>query len=322
MKKWIHRFMLRNKSKQKQPIIQEDLVQEKMVEVVPTNPTIKRVLTVDSMFCAGPRKIVDDSVIDYGEDIAGYMQFGDDLILWILDGTSHTSCLRRVNGSIYFSSRLLAQAISLHLAELAEHYISNYLDFSLPIIFKEAMERSVNYFKTNIDNLDPLTMEGLHSKINRENNAFSSTTLAMAYLNTTGTAEVFQIGDSNILIHTQNNSNNLLFAKDGVAKYGRINLLVTHDEDGQLIIKYPSDAFEYACEKYSNVSTLLLYTDGLGQKSEYFLQSFNGIEQKEFRLKLSQLFQNPDDDRLLMIAQIKTILNSSNPPTSHDESKD
>ena len=117
------------------------------IQVVHPGPkeTGTRFFLSELMMTAGPRKKRMSELNadkDLGEDVCGFILKGDDILTWLLDGTSDFYCLRNpVTHREYFSSRLLAQSIA---RELKNHFGEGRME-----AFDQTMTTIINDVKSN-----------------------------------------------------------------------------------------------------------------------------------------------------------------------------
>jgi hypothetical protein len=259
------------------------------------------------MMTAGPRKkrmSEPNADKDLGEDVCGFIQKGDDVLAWVLDGTSDFYCLRNPETQReYFSSRLLAQSIA---RELKSHFGEGRME-----AFDQTMSTIMEKVKLNwmqaISQLPASEKEILKSNIKEGNFPECATTVIICSFSLNGELIVYRSGDSKMLVYGQSDGQkvylNTTLSEKNPKSNDRVFFRLTLTPQGELDILHNKPIFEIV--KMENISTIIGMSDGIGKKTEDDLKKVYPVNSDAMRTEIIYQVQGTEDDKSLFIIEIK-----------------
>lgn len=226
------------------------------------------------MMTAGPRKkpMSDpDSDKDLGEDVCGFISTGNEIYVWLLDGTSDDDSWKDpVSKQEYFSSRLLAQSIGYRLRS---DFIANG-PRSLVTVFEEIIIDLKQHWLQVIEQLPETERMRLINRIESKISPQCSTTALVGHLQSNGDFSACRTGDSQMyLFEGPADKLNLLETPlMGKSENGvdRIFFRLQLDEDHRFEIVSNKPVFDVTMEK--NVQRVICFSDGIGAATEILLK--------------------------------------------------
>ncbi len=264
-----------------------------------------RHFVTEIMMTAGPRKKPmnePNSDKDLGEDVSGFVAMGDQLLVWLLDGTSDLYCLRNpVNKREYFSSRLLAQSIA---RGLKTHFLINNLE-SLDEAMIKVLSEVRNDWMHTIKNLPESEKNVLKNNIRQGNFPECAATVLVGRLSLDGTLNVYRSGDSKLFLYTGNrNFLNTSLGDKNAESNDRVFFRIVSDQAGEPDILHNQPLFE--TNSYSHIETMIGFSDGIGKDTEEEFQKAFTKNPEGVRQEIIYHLQGTEDDKALFIIEIKS----------------
>jgi hypothetical protein len=273
--------------------------------VVATKNTGKHFFT-EMMMTAGPRKPTDESNSDgdLGEDVCGFLTSADSVFVWVLDGSSHYTCLRDPSSHVeYFSSRLLAQSIGL---KLRAHFAEANMD-----AFDETVSTIINDIKSDwlqtINALPDSEKKVLTDNIKDGFQAQCASAILIGSLSLGGALNVYRVGDSKMFVYSGSGGQksfvdtSLAIGKD--KNYDYLFFTLGLGADGNFTITASEPKFEIIKEQ--NIQTVIAFSDGIGRATQDELKKEYPINTEEARKAIIYQLQGTEDDKSLCIIEIK-----------------
>ena len=264
-----------------------------------------RHFVTEIMMTAGPRKKPmnePDSDKDLGEDVSGFITVGDQLLVWLLDGTSDLYCLKNpVNKREYFSSRLLAQSIARGLKSHFTIDKSESLDAAMAKVLSEVK----NDWMITIKNLPESEKSVLKNNIREGNFPECAATVLVGRLSLDGTLNVYRSGDSKMFLFTDNSNflDTPLGSKNDLSN-DRVFFRIVAGQQGEPDIVHNQPLFE--TNSYSHIETMIGFSDGIGKETEEQLQKAFANNPEGVREEIMYQLQGTEDDKALFIIEIKS----------------
>lgn len=260
------------------------------------------------MVTAGPRKKPmneKNADKDLGEDVCGFLMQGNEILVWLLDGTSDFYCLRNPDTrKEYFSSRLLAQSIA---RKLKTHFVSGRSQ-ALDQMMKDILgEVKVSWMET-VNKLPGSEKEVLINNIKSGNFPECAATVLIGKLNLNGQLVVYRSGDSKMLVYGGAEEGNVsldttLSSKNPESNdryFFRLNLT----EEGALDIQHNTPLYEIVNKQH--VKTIIGFSDGIGKETEETLAKLYPAHRDAVRNEIIYQVQGTEDDKALCIIEILT----------------
>lgn len=269
------------------------------------------------MLTAGPRKNFDTTIrngdYDLGEDVAGFIIKNDKTFFWVLDGTSDSDILSRSQKGEdlilktndqrqeeYFSSRWLAQSISIELQKCLQHLQPT--PYNAKKILKYALKATEIAWKSKVESLENSEKERIKKLLLDQAQLRCSTTVIFGILDLAGNLDVCQIGDSNVLTFPAK-------ATPPKSKGRQFARLILDQSQRNIVVEFADFEDTWSVDfSQSNVATVLAMTDGISNQVLAWLQSQTAIDfqQEQIRTVLAQQKQKTDDDKAFCVIQIKS----------------
>lgn len=258
------------------------------------------------MVTAGPRKKPmneKNADKDLGEDVCGFLMQGDEILVWLLDGTSDFYCLRNPDTKKeYFSSRLLAQSIA---RKLKTHFVSGRSQ-ALDQMMKDILAEVKTSWIETLNKLPGSEKELLIKNIKSGNLPECAATVLISKLNLNGQLVVYRSGDSKMLVYGGAEEGNVsldttLSSKNPESNdryFFRLNLT---DEDA-LDIQHNTPLYEIVNRQH--VKTIIGFSDGIGIETEQTLAKLYPAHRDAVRNEIIYQIQGTEDDKALYIIEI------------------
>ncbi|HEX6222994.1 MAG TPA: hypothetical protein VFZ52_01200 [Chryseolinea sp.] len=256
------------------------------------------------MMTAGPRKKPmnePDSDKDLGEDVCGFVTAADQLLIWLLDGTSDLHCLRNpADKREYFSSRLLAQSIG---RKLKSHFSDNNLG-TLEAAMTKVLSEVRSDWTRAINNLPESEKNILKSNIQAGNFPECAATVLVGRLSLNGSLDVYRSGDSKMFLFTGGRHFlNTPLADKNDQSNDRVFFRIVVNETGVLDIVHNQPLFE--SNNYNSIETMIGFSDGIGKATEEQFRSAFVKNPDAVREEITYQLQGTEDDKALFIIEIK-----------------
>jgi hypothetical protein len=287
------------------------LINKYTSEIQVMHPGLKgtgtRYFLSELMMTAGPRKkrmSEPNADKDLGEDVCGFILKGDDILTWLLDGTSDFYCLRNPETQReYFSSRLLAQSIA---RELKTHFGEGRME-----VFDQTMATIINDVKLNwmqaIQLLPESEKDILKKNIKSGNFPECATTVLIGRFSLNGELIVYRSGDSKMLVYSQSANQkvflNTTLSEKNPKSNDRVFFRLTLTDQGELDILHNKPIFEIV--KLEKIRTIIGMSDGIGKKTEDDLKKEYPVNSEAMRNEIIYQLQGTEDDKSLFIIEIK-----------------
>jgi hypothetical protein len=289
-------------------IIIEPVAASPETENIPaTAQPMQRSFLCELMMTAGPRKKFmgeENADKDLGEDICGFVSDTNEVLIWLLDGTSDLHCLKDpVTRREYFSSRLLALGI-------AENLKSGFAENSTQSI-KEMVDQGIKKLKeTWLQRIDLLPAEEkllLKNNIEKKNFPECAATILIARLTISGAFTAYRSGDSKMILFSTNENGLGLVDSPLDQKNDESNdriffrLRLTDEEKFDIIY---NDPLHEIIEK-ENISTIISFSDGIGMNTEQVLIEEYKSAPDQIRKEIMYESQETGDDKSICFIEIK-----------------
>jgi hypothetical protein len=255
------------------------------------------------MMTAGPRKKHNEDK-DLGEDVCGFVMVGDEVLVWLLDGSSDFYCLRNPETQReYFSSRLLAQCIA---RELKSHFGEGKME-----VFDKTMVTILSDVKSDwleaIHLLPESEKAVLKSNIKSGNIPECAATVLIGRLSLNGELIVYRSGDSKMLVYEASGGQkvflNTTLSSKNASSNDRVFFRMMLTEQGELDIHIYTKLFEIV--KLENIQTIIGMSDGIGNVTVDDLKKEYPINSDAMRNEIIYQLQGTQDDKSLYIIEIK-----------------
>ncbi|MEO5998617.1 MAG: hypothetical protein ABIN89_17780 [Chitinophagaceae bacterium] len=284
---------------------------EPVVAVFPketSNNNANHYFVCEVMMTAGPRKKFmseENADRDLGEDVCGFVLHGDEVFIWLLDGTSDLHCLREpVSKREYFSSRLLAQSVA---EKLRKFFIEKP---GMP--FSEMIMPSILEVKSNwldaIEQLPAAEKQVLRNNIENKNLPECATTLLMASLKLNGDFTSYRTGDSKLFLFEGASQKGVVLVQTlledkNEKSNDRIFFRLWLNEQGKFDIIFNEPLHE--TENKKNISTIISFSDGIGAATEQLLKDDYKTKPDKVRKEIIYQAQETGDDKTIYFIEIK-----------------
>lgn len=256
------------------------------------------------LMTAGPRKKMNVDN-DLGEDVCGMVARHDEVLMWLLDGTSDLHCLKSyADNKEYFSSRLLAQSIA---SALKRHFHENTLILSADLVNNCIQEVKANWVM-ELNNLPDEEKEMLVRNINEKNLPECACTILIAHLSLSGMLTCYRSGDSKMLLFSGAGgelplSLNATLAGKNENSNDRIFFRIILNDDDMLDIQHNMPLNELVTE--TDIQALIAFSDGIGSATEQVLMKDYGGYPEKAREEVVHIFQGTADDKSICFIQVK-----------------
>ncbi|QNF34719.1 protein phosphatase 2C domain-containing protein [Adhaeribacter swui] len=260
------------------------------------------------LLTAGPRKKYmsdPEADKDLGEDVCGFVALRDQLLLWVLDGTSDQYCLRHPHSKKeYFSSRLLAQSVANKLriayAQVATLALDKWLSQAVAEVKEDWLQ--------SVQALPLEEQEILRTNILNKNIPECATTILFGTLTLTGHLVAYRSGDCKMVLYTRHPPNQLAVLETSLhqkneSSNDRLFFRLVLDAAGGFEILHNSPRFEIV--EQDQVCALAAFSDGIGPETETHLQALSGKTLDTIRQDLIYQLQGTDDDKVICFVEIR-----------------
>ena len=274
------------------------------VPPAPAAPASRK-LVCEVLMAAGPRKDPADKEADtsLGEDICGLVTGTDEVVTWVLDGTSDSIVLREPGSRReYFSCRLLAQSIA---RQLKPAFASVNKD-DMEKLVQQAAAAVREEWRGKLRALPVVEQQFLHDLIQDSKAPVCSTAILIARLSLDGRMWAYRCGDSKLLVFTEKDGNlthtgSALADKHSVTN-DRLYFKIIEDDSGELDIWYSAPKNEQTTE--SDVRIVIGFSDGIGDQSVALMKQWYAHSPEKVREELAYQLQGTGDDKSLCILEI------------------
>ncbi|MEO5889193.1 MAG: hypothetical protein ABIQ31_03015 [Ferruginibacter sp.] len=260
------------------------------------------------MMTSGPRKKFMSEPYadkDLGEDVCGFIATSNEVLLWLLDGTSDVHCLiNPENKREYFSSRLQAQAIA---EKLRKHFIEKPAA-ALDEIMTQAIQTVRLDWLEVIEQLPEAEKQRLKTNIANQNFPECSTTLLLSRLLINGDFTGYRSGDSKLLLFNTNSENKMNFVETSLTAKNplsndRMFFRIRLDEKGNFDILYNEPMFEIITQK--DIRQVIAFSDGIGAVTEQSLKEAFKNAPDQIRQEVVFQTQGTADDKSICFLEIR-----------------
>ncbi|PSR52338.1 hypothetical protein AHMF7605_01770 [Adhaeribacter arboris] len=274
-----------------------------------STPLIGRYFSTEILLTAGPRKKYmsdPDADKDLGEDACGMVANHQQLLLWVLDGTSDQYCLHNpVDRREYFSSRLLAQGISNQLRLAFDQVATTSLD----VLLLQAVQAVKSDWLRQIQALPSDEQAVLRANIEQKNIPECATTLLISTLSVKGDLTAYRSGDCKMVLYTTQSNRKLKIINTPLSSKNdnsndRLFFRLVLNPRGELDIQHNTPKYEII--KQANVPSLIAFTDGIGLESEALLNKPGAKSFAALREEIVYHLQGTADDKAICFIQIKS----------------
>jgi hypothetical protein len=261
----------------------------------------------EALLTAGPRKKPIDGQMfdaDLGEDACGFVLKNEQVLFWLLDGTSDKDDIRNpANHQSYFSSRLLAQSIAGRLKSVIKPGTTEPIDELVLMIADQVKDNWLSY----INALPDVEKSLLVVAIKQSKFLECATTIIISQVSLNGQLTVYRSGDSKLFVYTGEGGRLKLLKSPLATKHDESNdrlffrLLVNSDNTFNIVFNHP--LFEIL--HLQNVQTVIACSDGVGKLTEEALQYQYPDNPDKLRAEITKQVQATADDKSLCILNIK-----------------
>jgi hypothetical protein len=261
----------------------------------------------EALLTAGPRKKPVNGQMfdaDLGEDACGFVLGNENVLFWLLDGTSDKDDIRNsANHQGYFSSRLLAQSIAGRLKSVIKPGSPKSMDQMVLMIADQVKENWLSY----IEALSDVEKVALAMAIKQSKFLECATTIIIAQITLNGQLTVYRSGDSKMFLYTMEGGKLQLMQSPLASKNENSNdrlffrLLINDDESFNIVFNHP--IFEIV--QRQNVQTVIVCSDGIGKLTEEFLTYEYTGNPDAIRAEITKQVQATADDKSLCILNIR-----------------
>ena len=270
-------------------------------------PSKQRYFLSEVMMTAGPRKKFmgeENADKDLGEDVCGFVSNANEMLIWLLDGTSDLHCLKDpVTRREYFSSRLLALGIAENLRSAFGENAAQ------PI--KEMVDGGIKKVKENwLQTIERLPEEEkvlLKNNIEKKNFPECAATILIARLSLSGNFSAYRSGDSKMMLFSAD-ENGLTFVDSPLDQKNdesndRIFFRLRLDGQDKFDIIYNEPLHETVIKE--NISTIISFSDGIGMSTEQLLIEEYKTAPDQIRKEIVYHSQETGDDKSICFIEIK-----------------
>ena len=286
---------------------QDEVLAEPQKEVPDIKVTMPH-FVCEIMMTAGPRKKFmsePNADKDLGEDVCGFVAGKNNVLFWVLDGTSDLHCLKNPQDNReYFSSRLLAQFLAEKLRDsFKEKYEEGFDD-----VVTSCIDEVKKEFLEQINNLPEDEKFFLKKYIDNKNFPECATTLLIASLSLNGDFCSYRSGDSKMLLFGPPEENELDMVETSLSEKNeqsndRLFFRLMLTEKGQFDIHYNRPNHEIINKK--NISSAISFSDGVGMRTEQLLKEEYKRNPQLIRKEIIYQLQSTGDDKSICFIEIK-----------------
>lgn len=251
------------------------------------------------MVSAGPRK---DKETELGEDVAGVVISPSYAFFWIADGTSETPYLRDEQSKVFFSSRLLAQELSIRFRERI--WIASLEELNNKEISKEMVENCLDNvlqsWNKTLENINDESRKYLEKTFEeRQGTSIDfSTTFLGGFLSQSGTLQVSFYGDSPL--YAKQGENSTIIREVNYRFFLRLN------KNGDEYTFTTSKEHKIVSHVLENVDVVVVGSDGIGKLPEFIQAQSKSFPFRDIWNRLHKFSPQTNDDKsMCLIARLK-----------------
>lgn len=276
-------------------------------EIIPIEISKKSYFISEVLMTAGPRKKFMNELnsdIDLGEDVCGIITKNNEVLMWLLDGTSDLHCLRNPETSKeYFSSRLLAQSVA---ENLRKYFCENEIVDLEKNVNDAIDEVKVSWLK-NIQQLPKSEKSRITNNILDKNFPECASTILIAHFSITGKLIVYRSGDSKLLPFSTENGLNLNFLNNSLSTKNedandRIFFRLVLDKKNNIEILSNKPNHEVVIDE--NIKAFIAFSDGISGNSEQILKEHYADNPEQTRVEIIHEIQSTADDKSICFIRI------------------
>jgi len=263
----------------------------------------RRTFVTELMLSAGPRKKFAispmDGDTDLGEDVAGFIQKENQILFWILDGSSDGPVIRTTAGVDLFSSRHLAHTLGFNISKLTRHYLG-IGELNPQDLVTRAVEQTRLDWSQQLAQLDEADRVILANKL-IDAHQTCSTTVLVGLFTDSGQLVVFRIGDSFLLPFDEQ----FQFLETALAAKpkGRQNTrLFFRIKEEEFQLEHNSPIGETI--HLQGVKLIIGATDGVGNSTMALIKQHLQNGEESIRRILIGLPQKTQDDKTLFLSSL------------------
>jgi hypothetical protein len=295
-------------------LLQANQKQQTMTAPIDKTATVEikanpgRYFLCEIMMTAGPRKKFmsePDADKDLGEDVCGFISASNEVLIWVLDGTSDLHCLKDpANRREYFSSRLLALCIA---DKLRKGFVEKPAA-ALNEIMNDTIQAVRNDWLEVINKLPDEEKLRLKNNIAKKNFPECATTLLLGKLSLNGDFTGYRSGDSKLLLYGIKEKNEFNFIETSLAAKNpqsndRIFFRLNFNEAENFDIWFNEPMFEIVSAK--DVMLAIAFSDGIGAVTEQALTEGLIHTADEVKQEIILHTQGTADDKSICFLEIK-----------------
>jgi len=252
--------------------------------------------SVQSLIASGRRKDLQNND-ELGEDVIGYVQKGDFLLAWLMDGASDGIIYYDDDANVVISIRQIAKLLS---GVISEEFIKEKSAINLKQFLAKAIEKSLKIWKDHLFNRD---FKDVESIINLD----AKMTFIACLLKTDGYCEFLTIGDSYGFLY----DTHITKIYENKMSPGFLKFFIDKDDEVKLYFGSKSNSISENIENISeyktfdNISSFLLFSDGCKENQE-FMRQLKADDVKLDNIK-DTIFYHPfygADDKSMILGQI------------------
>lgn len=289
-------------------------IEKEPLEALPEQQTtldIKEIMPhfiCEIMMTAGPRKKFmsePDADKDLGEDVCGFVAGKNNVLFWVLDGTSDLHCLKNPGDNReYFSSRLLAQ----FLAQKFRNSFTEKFEEGFDEVVAKCIEEVKQEFLERINDLPDDEKFFLKKYIENKNFPECATTLLIACLSLPGDFISYRSGDSKMLLFRALAQNEFEMVETPLSEKNeqsndRLFFRLMLTENGKFDIYCNKPDREIIREK--NIHSAISFSDGIGINTELLLKEEYKKNPQLVRNEIIYQVQSTGDDKSICFIEIK-----------------
>lgn len=276
------------------------------VIITTDKPNNKPYFICEAMMTAGPRKD-DNADVDLGEDVCGFIYKENEVLIWILDGTSYSA--RSLNWDKdtreYFSGRLLAQCIA---DKLRKNFTENVVE-PLNEIIKKIIQEVISEWQKTIDTLPPDKSKLLKEYVEEYKSVQCSTTILIGKLSIEGDFTAYRSGDSKMLLFAASSPDKIGLVETSLEEKNEGSddriFFALELKNGSVHINSNNDKLQYETITEKNINAVISYSDGIGTKTAYFLKQEYKNDPGKARKEIAYHLQETQDDKSICFIEIK-----------------
>lgn len=255
-------------------------------ETIQKNINANEQLFVNALISQGKRKNVQNDR-ELGEDNCGFLQLGDYLFTWVLDGESDGEPISIENEDL-FSARIFTQDIGTYLPNSIMESDLNQIDLNK--IALTAINEVVDHWQQKLEH---------YPEFSRSNVYYGTTIVISCYSKLTKELKVLRIGDS--ILFPFNKQDQLIdslcsnLETPPKSTYIRI-------QSGHVRATFEKNTDSLITESIAGVKTFFLFSDGLSKRAKELMEvNLNGDLNELLPQFMKKDYKNPDDKAMVFV---------------------